>query len=271
MHQKKLAGIAITSLMCFFVLVVTLLSYNSLYQTLVHFDSGVEHMVAPLRASKDLAQFMLAMTYLGNPEIIIVFEICLLALIVLLHRKRIAGLFLAGIIAGEVASLFFKNLLARMRPPEMLFHISRVGYSFPSGHALLGTLFYGTLGFFLAHMLHKRWQRIAVAVGTVCIIFLIGCSRIYLGVHYATDVVGGWLLGVTFLSLVAMSFVKIHHHLKSESLASLSRSERAGLIVVSFMLGFFLLFFQGLSEIIKRIAVLEGLKVELAQYERPDQ
>lgn len=243
MHQKKLVGVAILSLACFFVLVFSLLSHKVLYSTLVQVDSSVEQIVAPLRASKDLAQFMLSMTYLGNPEIIIVFEICLLALIVLLHRKRIARLFLGSIIAGELASLFFKNILARTRPAETVFHISRVGYSFPSGHALLGTLFYGSLGFFLVHILHKKWQRVAVAISTTCIIFLIGFSRIYLGVHYATDVIGGWLLGSTFLVLVGIFFVKIHHHLKSESLKSLSRTERVGLIVVSFMLGFFLLFF----------------------------
>lgn len=242
--SKNVLIIGIISLFIFFGLAIALSSHSALYSTVTSVDYSVDNAVAPLRQHKDLAQYMVAVTYLGNPEVIIAFEICLLAFIILAHRKRIAALFLGGIIVGELFSYTFKDLLARSRPLESVFHISRVGYSFPSGHALLSMIFYGTAGFFAAHLAPQKWQKRIITTITAIIIFLIGCSRIFLGVHWFSDVVGGWTLGAVCLIAVAGVFNYIHHHLRNEKIKTISQKERVGIIVVALMLGFFVIFFS---------------------------
>jgi len=231
-------------LLCLFLgLFIALSSHGPLYSSVTSFDYSVDNAVAPLRHHQDLAQFMLSMTYLGNPEIIIVFEICLLAIIIIVHRKRIAALFLGGIVLGEVISLFFKNILARARPIETLFHVSRVGYSFPSGHALLSMIFYGCLGFFAAHVARKTWQKKLIGIVVGCIIFLIGFSRVFLGVHWFSDVIAGWSLGGVCLVAIIAVFQAIHHHLKNENRKLISAREKIWIIIIALMLGFFITFF----------------------------
>ncbi|MEC4630607.1 phosphatase PAP2 family protein, partial [Bacillus safensis] len=66
------------------------------------------------------------------------------------------------------------------------------GYSFPSGHAMVAASFYGFLAYMLKQADLKKSQRYAFTVLNALIVFLVGCSRIYLGVHYATDVIGGF-------------------------------------------------------------------------------
>ncbi len=246
MHHRtpqKLIALAAVLLVVFFATALTLLSHGASYAMLVNFDRRVDAFFVPFRSSPDSARFMLALTYLANPEMIIAFQACLLAIVVIVHRKRIAGLFLGGIILGEVAALFFKDLLARSRPAETVFAVARHGYSFPSGHALLGTLFYGCICFFSIHILRRKWLKVLVAIFFIAVIFLIGLSRVFLEVHWATDVIGGWVLGASLLCLVISIFSRIHRHTNGERVTDLSHGERAGLVAVSLALGFFLVLF----------------------------
>jgi membrane-associated phospholipid phosphatase len=237
-----LVGLGFFCFCIFAFLALALTSHGLLFNNLIRFDHMADSLVAPLRSDQDLTQCMLVMTYLGNPEIIIAFEACLLAVIVIVHRKRIAALFLAGIILGELTSLVFKSLLVRIRPTTLL-HIVAHGYSFPSGHALLSTVFYGCLGFFLSHILHKKWQKILTAIITTLVIFFVGFSRIFLGVHWTSDVIGGWALGGAFLALIAAIFFHIHKHSKGERITDLNHKEIVGLSIVALALGFFLVYF----------------------------
>jgi membrane-associated phospholipid phosphatase len=100
-------------------------------------------------------------------------------------------------------------------------------------------IFYGCLGFFIAHLLPKRSHKIIVACITGFVIFAIGISRVFLGVHWASDVLGGWALGGAVLSMVCAIFYKIHHHLKKEKITDLSRKEAFGIAILAAALGFF--------------------------------
>lgn len=241
--QKKYAVLGTILLFIFLGLAFALSTRGGLYNAVTAVDYSVDNALTPLRVHIGLAQFMLSMTYLGNPDVIVAFELCLLAFIILAHRKRIAALFLGGMIVGELFSVFFKNLLARSRPLESVFHVSRVGYSFPSGHALLSIIFYGTVGFFCAHLVQQQWQKRIIVILSSIIILLIGFSRMFLGVHWFSDVLAGWTLGGACLIGVIGVFNYIHHHLRSEKVKNLTKKELVGIIVVSLMLGFFIIFF----------------------------
>ncbi|MCC2630875.1 MAG: hypothetical protein K0S38_684 [Candidatus Paceibacter sp.] len=241
--SKHFFASAIIFFLIFFGLAIALSTAGAPAHTLVSVDNAIIAWIAPLRTSPLLAQSMVVITYLGNPEIIIALEIALLVFILLAHRKKIAILFLGGIVGGEILSLVFKHLLARNRPEEILFHVSRVGFAFPSGHALLGTIFYGSLGLFAAHLATKKLHKKLIVIATALIIFLVGFSRIYLGVHWFSDVVGGWALGLSVLSLIAVVFYTIHHHKTTETLRSVSKKEKTAIIVVSCMTLFYIVYF----------------------------
>ena len=89
------------------------------------------------------------------------------------------------------------------------------GYSFPSGLAMVAASFYGFLAYMLKQADLKKSQRYAFTVLNALIVFLVGCSRIYLGVHYATDVIGGFCVSVMYLILyfAAEALDAAHHHL----------------------------------------------------------
>lgn len=113
---------------------------------------------------------------------------------------------LAGLaIATGLLEVLLKNLFQRPRPElwERLAHAS--GYSFPSGHALGSTTICG----FLAYLLGERYpQKKRLIYGVAAIwIFLSGLTRLYLGVHWPTDVVGSWILGGTLL-FVSLRFYR---------------------------------------------------------------
>ena len=94
--------------------------------------------------------------------------------------------------------LFLKALFQRKRPLAPLLKAVR-GLSFPSGHAIMSTTFYGLLLYIILSEAGLAWVRIAMIVVLVMLILLIGYSRIYLRVHYATDVVAGFAAGILWV------------------------------------------------------------------------
>jgi undecaprenyl-diphosphatase len=101
---------------------------------------------------------------------------------------------------GEVLNPVLKALFARQRPlfPDPL--VTLTSYSFPSGHAMAAMIFYGLLVYFIIRrVVSWRWRVLAVITGAV-LILLIGFSRIYLGVHYLSDVLGGYAAGLVWLA-----------------------------------------------------------------------
>jgi membrane-associated phospholipid phosphatase len=106
---------------------------------------------------------------------------------------------------GEILNQLLKQLFARPRPVFADPLQSAANYSFPSGHAMFSVIAYGVLAYFVLLGLSQRWQRIAVIVGTLLLVWLIGLSRIYLGVHYFSDVVAGYAAGSAWLSICITS------------------------------------------------------------------
>jgi undecaprenyl-diphosphatase len=121
-------------------------------------------------------------------------------LIVFWKRRKhwIYGIFATiNLILVSLLNTIFKNIFHRPRPDILpLVHAS--GYSFPSGHSMISTAFYGYLIYLCIIFLKKPWKQI-FSVFQIVLILFIGVSRIYLGVHYASDVIGGFLAGLSWL------------------------------------------------------------------------
>jgi undecaprenyl-diphosphatase len=115
------------------------------------------------------------------------------------HALLLLGVLTAGHLFGEGV----KELVRRPRPEVARPLIKRPrSFSFPSGHALSSATTYGTLAALLAVRCPRRWQRGLLFAGAAVLVLLIGASRVYLGVHYLSDVLGGWAAGLAFVLLV---------------------------------------------------------------------
>jgi len=97
--------------------------------------------------------------------------------------------------------MMLKLVIRRPRPPGAAALLQHFSWSFPSGHAMASLIGYGMLAYVLTLLwIHRRSAQIAVVLGAALLIIAIGFSRLYLGVHYFSDVVGGYAAGVLWLS-----------------------------------------------------------------------
>ncbi|MBA3550639.1 phosphatase PAP2 family protein [Patescibacteria group bacterium] len=213
----------------------------SFHQSITSLDSSVQTF-ANENTSLPLAKFMLFITYFANTEIIIAVQAVLLLILVLVNEELLAGFFLGSLASGAGLSIYFKNALQRARPDVALYEMTSLGYAFPSGHALISTVFYGFLGYCLMYAARRRWQKVIIACLTTALIVLIGYSRLALGVHWFSDVLGGWLLGGALLSGLIFLF-----HLVERKLAFSVRYPKGVTLLVMFMvliaLGFLIGYF----------------------------
>ena len=125
--------------------------------------------------------------------------VCVVALFLLLDRRpRQAILVIATTSAAAIFMVLLKNSIGRERP-SIVEPIETVdGLSFPSGHTLIAAVLYPTLGILVANNLRGRHLKVFVFVTAAVLALLVGFTRVYIGVHYPSDVLGGWLLGVAF-------------------------------------------------------------------------
>ncbi|ONH25866.1 bifunctional DedA family/phosphatase PAP2 family protein [Pseudofrankia asymbiotica] len=108
--------------------------------------------------------------------------------------------------AGQAVRVAINHAVARPRPPRALWLVQPGGYAFPSGHTAMATIGYGLAAVLLLRILSGRRSRVAaVAAGALATVLAIavGLSRVYLGVHWPSDVAGGWSFGVAWLALAA--------------------------------------------------------------------
>lgn len=147
------------------------------------------------------AAFWLGVTWLGEamPRIVVAG----LAIIGLsLRRRWHSGLILAGVLLSGIALTATIKLLVGRPRPQLVAHLDQASLqSFPSGHALNGTLFFLTAALFLAPLLRRRGERWALYAVAAIVSLAIGMSRIALGVHYPTDAIAGWVIGASWLWL----------------------------------------------------------------------
>ncbi len=156
------------------------------------FDSHSTPNVTKLFAAISLLGSALVMTALG-----------LLVAMVLALRRCWLLLFgwVAALCGAGVLDTLLKHIIRRPRPPYAAAVLHSNSFSFPSGHAMASLVGYGMLAYLLVVCWAGRWQlRLAILSTAAFLILAIGVSRLYLGVHYFSDVVGGYAAGVLWLS-----------------------------------------------------------------------
>ncbi|MBO0999923.1 phosphatase PAP2 family protein [Bacillus sp. SD075] len=148
-----------------------------------------------------LTVIMKFFTYIGSTGSLIILSLVILFFLyrVLKHRLELV-LFTAVMVGSPLLNLMVKLFFQRARPDlHRLIEIG--GYSFPSGHAMNAFSLYGILTFLLWRHIKTRWARISLILFSMMMILSIGMSRIYLGVHYPSDILAGYLAGGCWIAI----------------------------------------------------------------------
>jgi undecaprenyl-diphosphatase len=137
-------------------------------------------------------------TALGGVAVLLMLTLATVGYLVLADKRRIAVFVVIAVCGGMVLSSLFKSAFDRPRP-DLVPHLSYVyTASFPSGHSMMSAVAYLTLGTLLARIHKRRALKIYFLGLAMLLTFTIGISRVYLGVHWPTDVVAGWAAGATW-------------------------------------------------------------------------
>lgn len=167
---------------------------------IAQFDQSVISIIQGLE-SKTLTPIMRVFTFIGSYKGILVILLMMIFILFFVLKSRTDALLVAVVIAGtQVINQVLKLYFQRARPN---FHrlIEIGGYSFPSGHAMSALAVYGILTYVFWRHTSDRTGRIMLIIISMIFILMIGISRIYLGVHYPSDIIGGYLASGVLLIL----------------------------------------------------------------------
>lgn len=199
-------------IVCLLLLVgIGWLSQEVLEKETFQFDTtvllGIHQWANPV-----LDHWMLSLTRLGDPEVVIIIVIGGLSWLLWQRRWAEAKMLIIACLGALILNQGLKLLFARPRPLLWTRLITETSYGFPSGHALGALVLYG----FWAYVLATRFPRQQRAIYAIAVFLIsaIGISRLYLGVHYPTDIIAGYTIGLLWL-LICIVMLKLQTSAKS--------------------------------------------------------
>jgi len=154
------------------------------------------------------------MTALGGVTVLGFLTIGACVYLFLDHRHRVITILVVAVIGGFFLSMLLKGIIDRPRPDLVPYESYVYTTSFPSGHSMMGAVTYLTLAGLLAHNHKKKRFRIYLFAVAVFLMLAIGFSRVYLGVHWPTDVLAGWTAGATW-TLICLQVGHLWHHARA--------------------------------------------------------
>ena len=153
-----------------------------------------------------LTGFFKIFTHVGSFYTLAALTLVGMALIWFVKKdKRLALFYGFGFASACVANFILKHLVKRARPLDLMI-ISETGYSFPSGHAMMTFAFFCILAHFLWTTLKNKPLKITLVAACGIIIAMVSFSRIYLGVHYLSDILAGWLITFAILAVLLLIY-----------------------------------------------------------------
>ena len=149
------------------------------------------------------------LTALGGFTILTGLTVASVGIALFLGKPRTAGIIAVAITSGMFLTDILKREFDRPRPELVPHGVVVTSMSFPSGHAMMAAVVYLTLGVLLARTQRQLALRIYLIALSVVVTILVGVSRVYLGVHWPTDVLAGWTLGAAWALLFWLIAVKV--------------------------------------------------------------
>jgi membrane-associated phospholipid phosphatase len=167
-------------------------------------DRRIENLVAIIR-TPELDQLFYAVTWLGSIRVVAALAMAGLLLALLARRWREALLLPLVAALSWLSTEGLKNVIARPRPPLADARVLETGFSFPSTHATVSAAFYGVAAYFLIRGLRRDSAKIMVGILAAVLVLMVGVSRGYLGVHFPSDVLAGWMFGLLWFALIVIA------------------------------------------------------------------
>lgn len=188
------------------IAVILLLLYINSYR----YDSQIFDFISSIK-SNELDFWMLFITNLGNLITFLVINLMVLILLDYRTGKNVFEILLLSLLTNTL----IKNIINRPRPESAILFLT--DYSFPSAHMMVSTCFYGYLCYLMKKSDARKGFKLIFYISMILLILMIGFSRIYLNVHYLSDVLGGLLIGFLLL-LVFILYTKNKHKLIDEQI-----------------------------------------------------
>ena len=167
------------------------------------FDTSVREAIHQM-ASPRATLFFTALSFIGAPPFMSGIGIVICGIFLYLKWRRAVVLFLITMIGEMLLDITLKPIYARQRPEAFFDYALPSSFSFPSGHALAGICFFGIIAWLVTARMKNTWAIWSVRASAVLLIFFIGLSRVYLGVHYPTDIIAGWVTGLVWTLTVGL-------------------------------------------------------------------
>lgn len=186
-NKKILVPLGVLSLL--FIILTVLVCTN----TIEPLDNATSSFIISIR-SPELTNTMNIITNISGSYALIVFTTLF---IILIKKKKYPLAITINLIAVFITSQLAKAIVERDRPLDML--VSAPGYSYPSGHSMVGLAYFSFLSYLVIKYIPNKIVKIILPIVFTITILLVGFSRIYLGVHYLSDVLAGFLLGAIYL------------------------------------------------------------------------
>ena len=181
--------------MVIFLILFSIFAYKIVMDKSIYIDKIVYDFICDNFMSERMTNIVKILTSLGSALVVIILTIVLFMAI---KNKRIAVSIVINLIVITILNNLLKIIFLRPRP-NVNNLILESGYSFPSGHSSTGMAFYGYLIYLIYKYVNNKKIKISLIIFLSLVIVAIGLSRIYLGVHYASDVLGGFLLAIVYL------------------------------------------------------------------------
>lgn len=172
-----------------------IIAHNIFEKEIMQIDTNVYNFISEYFISDYFTPVVKFITNFGGAIFLISLVI---AVFILVKNKKIGLYIFINLCCATILNILLKNILQRPRPTGFRL-IDETGYSFPSGHSMISMAFYGYLIYLIYKKVKNKYLKWTGIIGLSILIFCIGISRIYLGVHYATDVAAGFLVAIAYL------------------------------------------------------------------------
>jgi membrane-associated phospholipid phosphatase len=186
-----------------FMAIVVLLVMAKIHEEIAHpflerlDQQGMQAIHA--HASPSLTRAARFLSWIGAPATLVPIISVSAIVLWLVGWRRDASLLVLGIGGSGALDIALKLHFRRVRPEVPWAFVTEHSFSFPSGHSVAAVVLYGSLTYLIWRHLHHLWQRTAVIAAALLLIAGIGASRIYLGVHFPSDVAAGYAVGLIWL------------------------------------------------------------------------
>lgn len=182
-------------LICFISLILFLVITENVFNNEIMKADKIGYNIVSNLISDKLTPLVKVVTWFGSATCLILLTVILFIII----KNKKAGLLIGtNLVIISILNQTLKSLLQRPRPTGFRI-INETGYSFPSGHSMISLAFYGFLIYLIYKNIKNKCLKFTLIISLFILIISIGLSRIYLGVHYTSDVFAGFLLSIAYL------------------------------------------------------------------------